>query len=63
MEEWGMEWSGKGSLTVLLVGTFGGTPELPCPGTVVPGWHCTWRPPDICGCKTNRAQYTTWLHG
>ena len=34
-----------GSLTVVQVGTFGGTPELPCPGTVVPGWHRTWRPP------------------
>ena len=34
-----------GSLTVVLVDTFGATPELPCPGTVVPEWHRTWRPP------------------
>ena len=34
-------WTGLEVLTVVLVGTFGGTPELPCPNTVVPGWHHT----------------------
>ena len=35
----------KGSSTVVLLGTAGGSPESPCPGTAVPGWHCIGRPP------------------
>ena len=36
---------GKESNTVVLVGTFGGTPEPPCPGSAAPVWHRTWRHP------------------
>ena len=35
----------KKGLTVLLLGRSEGTPEPPSPGSVVPEWPHTWRPP------------------
>ena len=40
-----MERKRKEISTVVLLGTVGGSPESPCPGIALPGWHCTWRPP------------------
>ena len=31
--------------TVVPLGTSGGIPEPPCPGSVAPEWLHTWRPP------------------
>ena len=31
--------------TMVLLGTSGGIPEPPCPGSVVPEWPHTWKSP------------------
>ena len=35
----------NGSITVVLLGTAGVSPESPCPGIAVLGWQCIWRHP------------------